>query len=201
MSYDRYDLLVEETRDALGNRVSAGTNADPTQPLARAPRLPGATARDGDGTQPQRSAVAFDALGLVAGTAVMGKPEESPVPGDRLSPTFRTDLTRAEIDQLLADLKGPLAATLLDAASARIVYDVDAYRRDPAGRAPALGATFARETHASDPLPADGLRIQVSISYSDGFGRRSRRKPKPSPDRRQRDRAGAIVLARTASLR
>ena len=29
-----------------------------------------------------RSAVAFDALGMVVGTAVMGKPEPAPVEGD-----------------------------------------------------------------------------------------------------------------------
>ena len=36
MTYDAYDLLVEETRDALGNRVTVGErDAGPDQRLVR----------------------------------------------------------------------------------------------------------------------------------------------------------------------
>ncbi|MBI1852860.1 MAG: toxin, partial [Planctomycetes bacterium] len=91
VTYDTYDLLVEETRDALENRVTVGErNVDPTQPLVRRAQnyrvLQPALVMD---PNRNRSAVAFDALGLVVGTAVMGKPEEVPVPGDRLTATFR----------------------------------------------------------------------------------------------------------------
>ncbi len=197
VSYDRFNLLIEETRDALGNRVTAGErNPDPTQPLVR-------RSHDYRALQPamvmdanrNRSAVAIDALGLVAGTVVMGKPEESPVPGDRLTAAFHADLTQTEIDLLLADPAGPAAASLLDEASARVVYDLHAYRRDPAGRAPTVSATLSRETHATDPPPAGGLRIQASISYSDGFAREIQKKvraePGPTP---RRDAGGAIVV-------
>jgi RHS repeat-associated protein len=197
VTYDRYGLLVQETRDALGNRVTAGErNADPALPPLRLSHdyrvLQPAVAMD---PNRNRAAVVFDALGMVAGTAVMGKPEESPVPGDRFTPAFRADLTQSEIDQLLADPKGPAAEALLDEASTRVVYDLDAHRRDPAGRSPTLAAALARETHASDPVPVGGLRIQASLSYSDGFAREIQKKlqaePGPTP---RRDAAGAILV-------
>jgi hypothetical protein len=197
VSYDRYDLLVEETRDALGNRVTAGErNPDPTLP-------PVGVSHDYRVLQPamvmdpnrNRSAVAFDAFGLVAGTAVMGKPEESPVPGDQLTPAFHADLTQSAIDHFFTDPKGPAAAVLLDEASTRIVYDLTAYQRDPAKRSPAATATLIRETHASPPVPTNGLRIQASFSYSDGFAREIQKKaqaePGPTP---RRDTNGEIVV-------
>ena len=82
-----------------------------------------------------RSAVALDALGLVAGAVVMGKPEESPGPGDRLAPAFHADLTRRRSTGCW-----PIRGTDRGDAARRgehaVVYDLDAYRRDPAGRAP-----------------------------------------------------------------
>jgi RHS repeat-associated protein len=197
VSYDHYDLLAEETRDALGNRVTAGErNTDPTQPPVRVSHdyrvLQPAMVMD---PNRNRAAVTFDALGLVAGTAGMGKPEESPVPGDQLAPGFHADLTQSEIDQFLADPKGPAAAALLDQASTRVVYDIDAYRRDPVRRTPTVSGTLAREAHASDLVPAGGLRIQASVLYSDGFGRAIQKKvqaePGPTP---LRDAGGGIVV-------
>ena len=199
VTYDTYDLLVQETRDALGNRVTVGErNANPTQPLVR-------RAQDYRVLQPalvmdpnrNRSAVAFDALGMVVGTAVMGKPEEVPVPGDRLTATFRPDLTQAEIDQFLANPKGPPAATLLADATTRVIYDLTAYWRelDPAKKPPAVAATLARETHASEPVPEGGLRIQASLSYSDGFGREIQKKIQTEPGSvPTRDAAGKIIV-------
>ncbi len=197
VAYDRYDLLVQETRDALGNRVTAGErSAQPALPPVRRSHdyrvLQPALGMD---PNRNRAAVAFDALGMVAGTVAMGKPEVTPVPGDRFTPAFDADLTQAEIDQLLADPKGPLAEMLLDQASTRIVYDLEAYRRDPARRAPAGVAILARETHASEPAPSGGLRIQASLSYSDGFGREIQKKiqaePGPTP---RRDATGTIIV-------
>ncbi len=55
----------------------------------------------------------------------------------------------------------------------RIVYDLHAYARepDPKQKPPTFAATLSRETHVSDSLPPQGLRIQVGLAYSDGFGR------------------------------
>jgi hypothetical protein len=46
---------------------------------------------------------------------------------------------------------------------------------------PVFAATLARETHVSDPLPPDGLKIQISFSYSDGFGREIQKKIQAEP--------------------
>ncbi len=199
VTYDTCDLLVQETRDALGNRVTVGErNADPTQPPVRLRQdyrvLQPALVMD---PNRNRSEVAFDALGMVVGTAVMGKPEEKPAPGDRLAATFRTNLTQAEIDQFLANPKGPRAATLLDEATTRVVYDLTAYWRepDPTTKRPAVAATIARETHVSDLQPNQESRLQISLSYSDGFGREIQKKiqaePGPVPTR---DASGKIIV-------
>ena len=200
--YDAYDLLVQETIGALGDRVTVGDrNVDPSQPPVRLRHdyrvLQPAGVMD---PNRNRSEVAFDALGMVVGTAVKGKPEENPTPGDRLAATFHADLTQAEIDQFLANPKGPMAATLLDEATTRVVYDVTAYWRepDPSKKPPVVAATLARETHASEPPPPGGLRIQASVSYSDGFGREIQKKiqaePGPVP---KRDASGSIMTRAT----
>ena len=199
VTYDTYDLLVQETHDALGNRVTVGErDLNPTQPPVRRRQdyrvLQPALVMD---PNRNRSAVAFDALGMVVGTAVMGKPEGVTIPGDRLAATFRKNLTQAEIDQFLAKPKGPMAATLLDEATTRVVYDLAAYWRepDPKNKPPAVAATLARETHASESVPAGGLQIQASFSYSDGLGREIQKKiqaePGPVP---KRDPAGEIIV-------
>lgn len=199
VSYDAYKLLVQETRDAPGNRITVGErDTDPARPLIRGGQdyrvLQPALVMD---PNRNRSAVAFDALGMVAGTAVMGKPEERPVPGDELAATFQADLTQAQIDQFVANPKGAVAAALLDKATTRIVYDLTVYSRepDPKKKAPVFAATLARETHASEPAPPGGLKIQVSFSYSDGFGREIQKKiqaePGPVP---KRDAEGRIII-------
>ncbi|HEX8720434.1 MAG TPA: SpvB/TcaC N-terminal domain-containing protein [Pyrinomonadaceae bacterium] len=198
VTFDNYDLLTLETRDPLGNRVTAGerdaagaVTAQGNDYRVLRPRLVTDANRN-------RTEVAFDALGLVVARALMGKPEEGPSRGDRLGATFRADLTRAEVAQFFADPKGPAAAPLLGEATTRIVYDPAAYWRepDPQRKPPAFSAALTRETHASDPVPAGGLRIQVSLSYSDGFGREIQKKiqaePGPAP---ARDPATGKVLA------
>ncbi len=198
VTYDAYGLLVEETRDALGNRVTAGErDAGPDQPLVH-------RRQDYRVLQPElvmdanrnRSGVAFDALGMVVGTAVLGKPAPAAVEGDSLD-GFATDLTQAEIDEFLADPRGHLATTLVADATTRVVYDLTAYWRepDPARRPPTVAATVARETHVSDLQAGQQSRLQVSLSYSDGFGREIQKKvqaePGPAP---RRDASGRIVL-------
>lgn len=197
VSFDAYDLLVQETRDPFGNLVTIGErNVDPTLPLVRSSQdyrlLVPALVMD---PNRNRTAISYDALGMVAGLALMGKPEESPVPGDQLTAAFRADLTPAEVAQFFADPKGASAPLLVGDATSRTVYDLDAYQRDPLQRTPAMTAILARETHASDPTPPDGLRIQVSFTYSDGFAREIQKKgqaePGPTP---QRDATGAVVV-------
>jgi RHS repeat-associated protein len=169
ISYDRYDLLVRQTQDPLGNLVTAGER-DPAGELTMdgndyrvlAPRLV---------TDPNRNrvAVAFDTLRRVCGSAQMGKSEQQL--GDTLD-GFEPDPDPAAVAAYFADPFGG-AHELLGQATTRVLYDLDAYRRtrDESQPQPAGVAVLARETHISDLAADRQTRIQRSFSYSDGFGR------------------------------
>lgn len=198
VAYDAYDLLLVETRDALGNRVTVGERE---HVLPDGTVLPAKSGNDYRVLQPcrmmdpnrNRAAVAFDTLGLVVGTAVMGKPEKNV--GDSLE-GFAADLTDADILDRLAD---PLADphAILGRATTRLVYDLFAYQRtkDQPDPQPAVVYTLARETHDADLEDGQQTKIQHSFSYSDGFGREIQKKiqaePGPVP---QRDANGKIVV-------
>jgi len=183
VTYDANNLLIEETVDPLGNQVTAGER-DSSGKLV----VPGNDYRVLQSfivmdPNRNRTEVAFDALGMVVGTAVKGKPEETL--GDLLT-VFTADLTPADTAALndAAD-PHPQAVTLLANATTRIVYDLDRFIRtrtaapkDPTQWMPAYAATVARETHVSDPTP---LKVQVSFSYSDGFGREIQKKIQAEP--------------------
>lgn len=191
VDFDAHDLLMAETRDALDNRVTVDAN----DYRVLQPRLVSDPNRN-------RTEVAFDTLGMVVGTAVMGKPLPAPAEGDSLT-GFVSDLTQAQLDGFF-DAADPhaTAAALLNGATTRIVYDLDRFRRtrqadpiDPAKWQPACAATLARETHLNAPLPPQGLKIQLSFSCSDGFGREIQKKVQaergPVP---QRDATGKIIV-------
>ena len=155
--YDLYDLQVRQTTDALGNRTTAANDYRVLKPFS---------VTDANGNH---SRVAFDTLGMVAGTAVLGKSTETL--GDPML-TFATDLTPQQRENFFAD---PLnrAAELLADASTRIVYDLTCFIT---AQQPIYAATIVRETHESDRLPPTGLKTQVSFTYSDGFGREIQKK-------------------------
>ena len=160
--YDEYDLLVQQSRDALGNVVAAVNDYRVLEPqLVTDPNS-------------NRTAVAFDALGMVVATAVMGKSGESI--GDLLE-GFDPDPPLADLQAFMAD---PLstAATMLGKATTRFVYDPGCYQR---ASQPTYAATLARETHASDPPPSQGLQIQIGFAYADGFGRVAQMKSRAEP--------------------
>jgi RHS repeat-associated protein len=175
VTYD-HDMFVSEVCDALGNRTTVGErNPDPTLLRVQGgydirvlePRLVMDPNRN-------RNAVAFDALGLVVGSAAMGAPEDDPVPGDRLTEAFRADLAPEEVEELLNDPVGALAADLLGEATTRIVYDLEAE--------PPVAVTINRQTHLSDLAPGEQSALSVSIAYSDGFGRVVQKKSHAEPD-------------------
>jgi len=177
VGFDSHDLLMVETRDALNNRVRVETN----DYRVLQPRL----VSDPNGNQTE---VAFDALGLVVGTAVMGKPAPSPREGDSLA-AFKADLTQAEVDGFhdTADPHEP-APALLQGATTRIVYDLDRFQRtqgenpkDLSTGLPPFAATLTREIHICDLLPGESTKIQISFSYSDGFGREIQKKTQAEP--------------------
>ncbi|MGH8652070.1 MAG: hypothetical protein ACREYE_07755 [Gammaproteobacteria bacterium] len=174
VSYDAYDLLILETRDALGNRVTVGERdavGNLTKPghdyRVLQPRLVMDPNRN-------RAVVAFDVLGMVVGTAVMGKPEENL--GDSLG-DFQADLSEVV---MLDHLHNPLTDphSILNRASTRLVYDLFAYQRTKNEPEPqsAVVYTLARETHDSDLVPGQKTKVQHSFSYSDGFGREIQKK-------------------------
>ena len=173
--YDNpHNLLPVSTQDAVGNVSVAQNDYRVLQPVLLT---------DPNGN---RAAVSFDALGLVAGTAVMGKSSENL--GDSLA-GFTADLAQAQIDAFFgAADPHPTAATLLGGATTRTVYDFDRFRTTQAANPndltlwqPAFAAILARETHLNDPLPPGGLKIQVSFGYSDGFGRQIQKKVQAEP--------------------
>lgn len=170
VDFDAHDLFVAETRDALGNRVVAAHDY-----RVLSPRL----VTDPNGN---RAEVVFDALGLVVGTAIMGKVSEQL--GDSLA-GFVADLPDDVISAHLADpLTDPHA--ILGRASTRLVYDMFAYARtkSDATPAPSVVYTLARETHDADLAPGERTKVQHAFAYSDGFGRviQSKAQAEPAPD-------------------
>lgn len=182
--YDAHCLLIQETRDALGNRTSVGErNPDPLKPLR-------SVRHNYRVLQPEllmdpndnRSEVCFDALGMVVGTAVMGKPQSAVAEGDTLA-DFTAILSTDAISQILADPASQFASDLLQGATTRIVYDLFAYSRTASSTAPQppAVATFAREVHALDSSTRPQNKVYVSLAYSDGFGREILRKIQAEP--------------------
>lgn len=172
IEYDRYAMLPKKVTDPLGNIVTVETkDLNGCDIIANDYRVMQPwLVTDPNGN---RTGAAFDALGLVTGTAVMGKVGENK--GDSLA-GFKADLEQSEIEAFFADPKGPAAAALLGGATTRIIYDVTRYARLHDPDRPVFAAALARETHAADPLPPDGLKIRSEFSYSDGFGREIQKK-------------------------
>ncbi|GIF62408.1 hypothetical protein Ais01nite_04430 [Asanoa ishikariensis] len=151
--HDDYDLLVVRAIDGVGNTHSAVNDYRVLRP---------AEVTDPNGN---RVEVAFDTLGLVAGTAVRGKVSESL--GDTLA-GFEPDLDEETVAAHLAD---PLAdpAAVLRGASTRVVRDRDAYwrTRDSSRPDAPVEYTLERESHVSD---GDAVRCRHTFAYADGFG-------------------------------
>ncbi len=195
VSYDAYDLLLKETLDAVGNVVTTLTADDGGRTATRLDYrvLQPYWLTDPNGN---RTAVAFDALCMVVGVALMGKAPPAPAEGDSLA-GFEADLTESAA---LAYLRDPLAdpRAVLGRATTRFVYDLFAYQRtkDEPVPQPSVLYTLARETHDSEPEPEGGLRFRHAFAYFDGFGRTIQQKlqaePGPLP---LRDPVGKIVLA------
>jgi RHS repeat-associated protein len=174
VAYDPHDLLVVSTCDPVGNEATATNDYRILQP---------SEATDPNGN---RSAVSFDALGMVVGTAVMGKSTEQL--GDSLD-AFTADLTQQQLDEFYdADDPHTPAEGLLSGATTRIVYDLHRFRHtvsaapdEPMAWGPIFAATISRETHTSDLVLGQHSKTQISFSYSDGFGREIQKKVQAEP--------------------
>ncbi|MEU3690569.1 SpvB/TcaC N-terminal domain-containing protein [Streptomyces narbonensis] len=183
VGYDRvHRLFAVESRDALGSFERAAYDYVVLQPH---------TVTDANGN---RTAVAFDALGQVTATAVLGKESAADaVEGDTLD-GFRTaadtgappdvpaadtltDPDTATLQAFTADPVGQ-APALLAGATTRTLYDLHRFAR--CGQAPYV-ATLVRETHVADTEPGAETGIQVAFSYSDGLGRHLQTKTRAAP--------------------
>ncbi|GAA3788795.1 SpvB/TcaC N-terminal domain-containing protein [Streptomyces phyllanthi] len=188
VAFDPDDLLVRESVDALGNRTTVGERRPEGTVWRNDYRvLAPALVTDTNGN---RNAVAFDALGVVVGTATMGKIDEAghdEQVGDTLD-GFVPDLTD---DVIEAHMRHPADAPLdlLGSATTRLVYDVNAFSRtsrehpggEPQPGPPAAVLTLARERHSRGPDAVPAPRVQASLVYSDGFGREIMRKHEAAP--------------------
>jgi RHS repeat-associated protein len=169
-----HDLLVASTTDAAGNTTIASNDYRVLAP---------ALLTDPNGN---RAAVSFDALGMVAGTAVMGKTAENL--GDSLA-GFAPDLTQPQIDAFYAAADPhTLAGALLGSATTRIVYGLQqfinsrlAIPNDPSQWQPMFASTLMRETHVSDLGEGQRSKLQIKFSYSDGLGREIQKKVQAEP--------------------
>lgn len=164
VEYDEYSLLPLCITDAVQNTVKSTNDYRVLQPkIIQDPNN-------------NRTTVAFDALGMVVATAVMGKEGEKL--GDSLEDEFKADLTPDEIDRFFNNPLSSLTTELLGNATSRIIYNLDSWKEvDPHKKSPPFAATIVRETHISDLLsPNDESKIQVNFSYSDGFGREIQKK-------------------------
>ena len=156
-TYDPHDLAPVRARDPLANTIQALIDYR----VLRAEQV-----IDPNGN---RTRVAFDALGQVAGTAIMGKADEHV--GDSLE-GFVADLPERV---LLQHLREPLTDpdAILGKATTREIYDLFAFdrTRHESQPQPAVSYSLARETHVSDLAPGTTSKIQHTFQYSDGFGR------------------------------
>ena len=172
--YDANKLFVTSTTDAASNTVQAQYDY-----RVLAPTL----VTDANGN---RSGAQFDALGLVAGTAVMGKQGQNV--GDSFA-TFSAFLTQTQIDAFFsANDPHTLAAPLLGSATTCFVYNLQQYvesqqaaPNDPTSWQPVFAAALTREIHVSALGEGQSSPVQVGFSYSDGFGREIQQKLQADP--------------------
>ncbi|KAG4435410.1 hypothetical protein IFR05_009117 [Cadophora sp. M221] len=118
--------------------------------------------------------VCYDALGMIAAVAKMGKISEAGPEADSLEGVQR-NLTQAQVDSYMAD---PLdeATTLLSRATERFTYD---YRPSSARGilSPRCISALKRETHG-----IGNDKIQISLSFLDGLSRTMQSKLFAGPD-------------------
>ena len=166
-SYDGYDLLKTQTIDPMGNVIQEQNDYRVLQPAL-------VTEPNGN-----RAAAAFDTLGMVVGTALMGKAGSSE--GDSLA-GFTADLDEATIQ---AYVQNPLAnpQAILQGATTRMVYDLYRYQNSSGSPNPLPNVvyTLARETHVSELAQGQTTKIQHSFVYSDGLNRELQHKAQAAP--------------------
>ena len=190
ITYDRYSLLLKEIHDPVDNIVTTVTKDEQGEDITAIDYrvLQPWTVIDPNGN---RVVLAFDVLGSVAFTAVMGKLQEPDgIPkGDILPKDLDLNLSVDEMSSFF-DNPDSLALDLLGTATTRFIYDVDSFYRSKDPVKPGYAAIITRDTHVNDlnhddndgsilPTPI----IQVAFSYSDGLGREIQKKIPAEPEK------------------
>lgn len=166
--FSNYFLVVSETEDALQNRATVlAFNMRTLAPQ----RL-----RDANDNI---SEALSDELGLVKATALFGKGAEA----DDL--TGISEFTGAAEAALVANFLAEtdsvaltmFARGLLQHATTRFIYDVNAYRAS-GGAKPAVAAMIVREKHFTDEADSP---VQLSFEYTSGFGKAVMKKVQAEP--------------------
>ncbi|MGF7163612.1 RHS repeat-associated protein [Rhodoligotrophos appendicifer] len=196
ITFDSYDLLIQHVRDPLGSIVTVGERDTAGAVVVQGNDYRFLQARLITDANGNRSAASFDALGMVVGTAVMGKRDEVSRRGDLID-GFIADLPD---DIILDHLTNPLADphAILQRATTRTVYDLFAYARTKheARPSPCVLYSLVRETHDADLAPGALTQVQHGFTYSDGLGREIQRKiqAEPGPVPRRDPLTGSIVV-------
>ena len=178
VAYDSYNRLVAQTQDALGNIVAAQNDYRVLQPVE---------ITDPNGNQ---IAAAFDALGMVVGTAVQGKVSAGTESGDSFA-TFIADLAQTDIDGFInnANLL-TLAPALLGTATTRVIYDLERFSvTQAANRSDPVGAGLHRHARAGDAYrQRPGGTTEQGAGRFQLFRRAWTRNPEKGPGRTGADR-------------
>lgn len=166
-----YRLFIEETEDALGNKtkvelynyrtLSPQRMKDPNNNISEAIQ---------------------DELGLVKATAIYGKGNEADdlIGLNEFSSLSENTQVNDFFQAPASDILVAHGKTLLQHATARFVYDFDAYRNS--GK-PAAIASIVREEHYRKNKDSP---VQISFEYSNGLGKVVMKRRRPSLGRPSR---------------
>ncbi|KAM5378819.1 hypothetical protein ACJZ2D_004292 [Fusarium nematophilum] len=141
-----------------------------------------------------RKEVAFNALGLVIGTAVKGRMDDATPSGDDLT-NFEVDIDETTtIQHIDAPLGDP--HLVLRGTTSRLLYDAFAYIRTKNSASPQLAVTYtmSRMTHLSNLRPGEQTEVHHAFSYSDRFGRQIQKILTKQGPVVKRDTDGNIIL-------
>ena len=189
VTYDRYDLLVSQTRDALGNLVTVGERDPDGRADRRRERLPGAGAAPGQRREqePGGGGLRHPRPGLLAPPRWASRSSGSATPLTASSRTLsprrspRTSPTRSPVRTGCSARRPPGCFTTSTPTG---VPGMSLSRSRPGWPCSPARPTSATCTAAST------TKIQRSFSYSDGFGREVQHKGQAAAGSGQRRRAG-----------
>ncbi|MBK8404450.1 MAG: hypothetical protein IPL25_10300 [Saprospiraceae bacterium] len=169
--YKDYYLVVKETEDALGNTITVETFDFRTMSPTKMKDL-----------NHNQSQVLVDELGLVKAMAIMGKGlEADDLMGlEAATDSIETSLIQDYFSSSDSSTLVNLGKQLLQHATARFVYDFEAYQR--AGK-PIVVSSIIREEHYKKNNDSP---IQIGFEYTDGLGKVAMKKVQSEPGKSEK---------------